>query len=125
VTQRDLRRIVRDLVRVMNLRDWRIRIDFETRPAHAGSVASTWRSTHYDDAVIYLCEGWRGWVPAQARQIMAHELGHLITRDLDRAVESLEDELEGSAWNLYFERYIHELEGVVDRYAEIIAELSS
>jgi hypothetical protein len=55
------------------------------------------------------------------RQTILHELGHAVMRDLQQAVESSKDELEGSAWNLYYDRFLHELEGVVDRYATIIA----
>lgn len=120
MTKREVEKLLRDLQVRMFLRHWDIAIDWNTAP-NEGCDATLWVANTYDDAVLYLAAGWRSWSPWKMRQTLLHELGHATTRDLVSAVESIKDELEGSVWNVYQDRFFHELEGVVDRYATIVA----
>ena len=103
----------------MLLDHWRVEVSWLTA-ASEGADATTWRSDGYDEALLFFAPGWRKFSAGRMRHLIVHELGHLIVRDLDRAVESLKDEIPGEAWNLHYERYLHEVEGIVDRYATIL-----
>lgn len=120
MTKREVTSLLRELQVRMHLRHWDIEVDWHT-PAEPGNEATLWVANTYDDAVLYLDRAWRSWSPYKMRQTLLHELGHALTRDLVQAVQSVKDEISGEAWNLYQDRFFHELEGVVDRYATILA----
>lgn len=120
MSRRDAERLLRRLQVEMHLRHWEIRIDWDQAPKD-GCDATLWCANSYDDAVLTLDSGWSSWGGWKLRQTIFHELGHAVTRDLVQAVEAVKDELDGSVWNLYQDRFFHELEGVVDRYATILA----
>ena len=120
MTKRQVLAITRELRGRMLLDHWDIRVDFN-EPTGSKADATTWRANTYDTATIRLAAEWRSFDERRMRELIAHELGHLLTRDLDEAVGSIKDELSGEVWNLFYDRYIHEIEGVVDRYGRILA----
>ena len=123
MTKREVERLLRRLQTLMGLDHWRIDLDWG-QEASGGNYGEVWRSYQYDDATIYLGESWRERDFEGIRYTLLHELGHILCRDLDRCARDLEKEL-GDAFPMYEKRYCHEIEGVVDRYALVIAGLLS
>ena len=121
MTKREVERTFARLVKLMRLGHWRIKLDLDS-PAGEGNNADVWRSYQYDDASIRLAANWRQRSSREIAYLLAHELGHILLRDLDQAALSVEDDLGEEGFVHYERRYKHEAEGVVDRYAEMLAD---
>jgi hypothetical protein len=81
-------------------------------------VAWSWR---YESATIsFNADDWRDWDDAKAARVVAHELLHLVGRDLAVTVRDLIDELPKAARPLARERWEHEYEGVTERLARVL-----
>jgi hypothetical protein len=99
---------------------WHIEIDFD-HPLKGGTEAQITRPAYYDTGRLQLARKWAQWDEAKLRHLLAHELGHLLTRDLEEAVMDLKDFFTAqSTWQMFHKRYLQEIEGVVDRYASVI-----
>jgi len=59
--------------------------------------------------------------PEHQREILAHEMLHIVTARLDQTVESLEEAFGKVAWAVYEPQYVNATERVVDHIAKILA----
>jgi len=124
VTQAKVRKLVKNWQAFLGLTHWDVSVDFET-PAGDDTVARVWRSNYYDKAIIYLDVEWKSWTQIEANHVVAHELVHLLTRDLEEAIASVRGHVtEDGAWLAIEDRLSHELEGVVDRLADKLVTLA-
>lgn len=109
---------------LLGLETWDILVDLD-EPADDDNEAQAERSIFYDKAALKFAKSWRTWTNVYAHRVIVHELLHLVTRDLDQAHSSLEGQLHPHVWTLANERYIHEIEGVVDRLALRLVEIAN
>jgi hypothetical protein len=59
--------------------------------------------------------------PEHQREILAHEMLHIVTARLDQTVESLEEAFGKVAWAVYEPQYVNATERVVDHIAKVLA----
>jgi hypothetical protein len=57
-------------------------------------------------------------------RIVVHELLHLLVRDLDEVIDSLDGQLHRDAFTVTENRYCHEIEGLIDRLSYRLVELA-
>lgn len=122
MTKGQLERIVRTWQGRLGLERWDLEVDFK-EPSKEDSDASTWRSNDYDRATLRFADGWPKWSVQFANRIAVHELLHLVTRELDRVVEDVTDQMHREAATQIDRRYLHEIEGLVDRLAYRLVEM--
>lgn len=108
---------VHTLIDAMNLGYWRISLEDEWPPENVKetSDAATWHSSDYYRARIYLNDPDGDFVELRSR--IVHELTHLLLRDWDKAIESVEEHLNPPVWHLLEQRLEHEMEQAVDAIA--------
>ena len=117
MTREHLELIVREWQRRLNIPHWRVTIDWD-EPANENNYAEITRTgALYEGARMRLEPGYETWPLELANELIAHELMHAVMFDLQAAVESAEEVMTGAAFKLFEHRFVHELEGVVDRLA--------
>lgn len=121
MTKAQMERIVREWQRRLGLERWDLDVAWD--PALEGSDASTWRSDSYDRATLRFDPEWASWDVEFTNRIVAHELLHLLTRDVDVVVKDAQDQMHRDAGTLIERRYLHEIEGFVDRIAYRLVEI--
>lgn len=124
MTRRQIEKLVYRWQRKLKLDHWEIEIKWSEAPT-PGSYATTWRMNQYDRAEIYVSPEFTTWTADFAERTMVHELLHLVTRDLDRVLGDAEGFLPKTAFRWIDKRYEHEVEGVIDRLATVLVEVSS
>ena len=126
MTEKQLEKVVRLWQKRLGLQDWDISLSFVPLPfcrCEDDADATTWRQNSYDRAVIFPNADWKSKSDDALNRLMVHELLHLVTRDLDRVVASVEEQLHADAWRAVNTRYDHEIEGVVERLANRFVDL--
>jgi hypothetical protein len=125
VSDDELKGIVRDWQRRLCLGGWELTVDLE-RPAKGDSFAWVNWSHDYDTATIKFCRRWRDWDRRMAERVVAHELVHLLLRDVEFVVSKMArprlNDAEGSLFDVAFE---HELERAVDRLSARMVDLAA
>jgi hypothetical protein len=128
MTAKQLQKLVRVWQGRLGLQAWDIKVSFVPTSfcsCAEDAEATTWRQNDYDRAVIFPNTDWTSWDDDRLSRLMVHELMHLVTRDLDRVIASVEEQVHPDAWRMVNTRYDHEIEGVVDRLANRIVDLCS
>lgn len=115
-------RAIREWQRRLGLAEWDLAINWND-PCPDDADASTWRSNTYDRAEIKFDPHWRKWSWEFMNRIIVHELLHLVSRDIDRVVASVESQLHPEAWRSLDIRYDHEIEGLIDRLSYRFVEI--
>lgn len=106
---------VRQLADAMGLPHWRIVLK-DGWPDEAGTGdMCVWRNNNYYSADLYIRD--EDITPEDLRSNIAHEMVHLLTRDYDQVLSSIEDQLPPTAWEVLSARMHHEMEQVVDAIA--------
>lgn len=82
------------------------------------------RSGFYDYVNIRIHPDFHKWDQQYANKTVVHELYHLLFRDMDSCVDSVETFLPKKLWEMWELRYEHEVEGLVDRLATITVDLA-
>ena len=108
----------------LGLGNWEIEVDF-AQEAGEEAYARAWRSNSYDRATINLDRGWQEWEPGFANRIIAHELLHLVARDLEQSVTAVKEHVPRFIWELLAERIDHEMEGLIDRLSVMFVDLAA
>lgn len=127
MTERQLERIVRVWQKRLGLQAWDVKLSFVPTSYCSCSDdadATTWRQNDYDRAVIFPNAKWASWDDDYLNRLIVHELMHLVTRDLDRVIASVEEQIHADAWRMIDKRYDHEIEGVVDRIANRFVDIA-
>lgn len=122
-TADDLEHMVAVWQERMHLTHWTIEFDW-INPAEEQNHAEVSRNNPYDSARLRFNAGYSEWSRFFANHTVVHELMHLVTRDLEEAANALEDHVPAKVHALFDAHVTYELEGVVDRTAQIIVELA-
>ncbi len=105
----------------LKLSQWSVKVDFD-KPANASNDAQVSIDNHYDNATVLLSSAWADWTREYTNLTLVHELLHLHERDVEEAIRSVEGLVGRPAYTLYWDRYKHEREGLVDRLAAVLVE---
>src|SRR5260370_433444 len=95
------------------LADWQLRLGLDrwdievawTEPVNEEVLAEIDPHNPYDVAVLRLCSAWSDWDRRTLNTIIAHELCHLVIRDLWLAAESVESFAPAEAWRVFHARW--------------------
>jgi hypothetical protein len=124
MTRERLEQIVREWERRLNITHWRITLEWD-KPAPDGVYAQITRGGDmYETAGLQFATDFNTWSVKVANEIVAHELLHVVLFDLQAAGDAAEEVLNGEAFKLFDARFMHELEGVVDRLALLLVEFA-
>jgi hypothetical protein len=104
----------------LGLDHWKIEVKWD-KPASEDQDARVEMEDWYDTCTMHLASEWREWNVQKAQAIVVHELLHLVFRDLGGAVEAVHALLGSEAKVLADARFQHEVEGVVERLAQVLA----
>lgn len=111
---------VQTLATMMGLPHWDIELK-EGWPDEAGTgTICVFRNNNYYTADLYFHED--TYPDDDLRAGIAHELVHLLTRDYDRVVSSVEGQLLPATWVVLSHRVEHEMEQAVDAIARAWAK---
>lgn len=116
MTKRGLEKILTSWQRRLPLDAWTVWIDW-TEPARPGARASVFIPDDYHRARICIAEDYTSWDEYEAECTLAHELIHLLLRDLDAVAAQAADMLGVEARTLSRKAWDHAEEGVVDLLA--------
>jgi len=121
MTKGKVERLVRDWQKRLKLDHWDVKVDWSRSPRE-DCYATTFRRNQYDIAELCFDSEYKTWASDFTEKLIVHELLHLLTRDLDRVVNDLEEVMHLETFRLLDKRYEHEIEGVVDRLASCFVE---
>lgn len=111
---------VRKLADMMGLPHWVIELK-EGWPDEAGrGTICVFRNNNYYTADLSFHED--AYSDDDLRSGVAHEMVHLLTRDYDQALSSIEGQLLPATWAVLADRMQHEMEQAVDAIARAWAE---
>lgn len=115
----DLEAYVLDLQTALNVVNWKVTI------ARDASDVEAWAdiNPHEQHATAELRishDFWRQ-TPEMQRDVLVHEVLHLVTARLDQTVEALEDAMGKILWAVFDPQYENATERVVDHLAKVIA----
>lgn len=120
LTRQDVEHILRVWQRRTQLAHWEIVIDWDRPLDPANDRAMITRDNPYDYATLQLASDWSGWKRRDANLVVAHELIHCVTRDLEEAGEAVAPMLGEPTKILWEARWTHELEAAVDKVATLL-----
>jgi hypothetical protein len=115
VTRRQLECVVAAWQSRLKLESWRLRVVWD-EPCSPDADATMWRSNQYERAELRFTPGWPKWDREFANLIVAHEMCHLLTRDVEESMKISRDGLGEFVQD-------REIEGLVDRLAHRFVEL--
>lgn len=114
-----LEEYVADLQRALNAAEWRVTI------AQEASDVEAWADINPSEVAktAELRVSHDFWVqsPERQREVLTHEVLHLITARLDATVEALEEPLGKVAWSVFDRQYEMQTERLVDHLAILLA----
>lgn len=123
MTRARLRQLLASLAHDLGLAGWAINLDFDTPPTTTTRTAEVEFHRNYDWAAIRVDPGWREWTESESIHTLAHELFHLLHRDVDEAARAASMRLGSQARAVWDDAYDHALEGFVDRCAVALAKV--
>lgn len=90
-------------------------------PGAPGSLAGVFPSSRYASATFWFKNDHiEECTPRELDESIVHEWMHIVMRDLDAAIESIEEQLSASVQDLWSDRILHEREALVDMLARDI-----
>lgn len=109
------------------LRHWIINVEIVEEPSGRPNSAAAVRSQDsYDLAEIQFSrELMDDYSDTEIDRVIVHELLHIVFRDLDEAISSVETWMPAATYTDFNERIDHEEEGIIDRLARSIVEAHS
>ena len=115
----DLEAYVADLQVALNVSPWKVTI------ARDASDVDSWAdiNPHEQNATAELRishDFWRQ-TPEMQREVLTHEILHLVTARLDQTVEALEDAMGKVLWAVFEPQFVNATERSVDHLAKIFA----
>lgn len=119
----DIEKMVRVWQARMRLTHWTIKIDWDTLLDEGFRSGECEVSKRYDVATIRFGAGFPTWDRVFANQTVVHELLHVAGRDLDESVNAIDSQLSKRLFELFYERFEHENEGVIERTACVLVDL--
>lgn len=114
-----LEEYVADLQRALNAAEWRVSI------AQEASDVEAWADINPSEvaktAELRVSHDFWAQSPERQREVLTHEVLHLITARLDATVEALEEPLGKVAWSVFERQYEMQTERLVDHLAILLA----
>lgn len=123
----ELQEIVEFWRKQLGLFTWDITYDWPEGEASSDSddapYASVWRSRDYQTAKLWFNWNFPTWTRFEAHWHVCHELLHLVTREMEFILTSIEDMLHRDVYQVVKESHHHQVEGVIDFMAHRLLEM--
>lgn len=114
-----LEEYVADLQRALNVAEWRVTI------AQEASDVEAWADINPSEvaktAELRVSHDFWAQTPERQREVLTHEMLHLLTARLDHTVEAMEEPLGKLAWAVFDRQYEMQTERLVDHLAILLA----
>lgn len=107
--------------RLLGLTEWRLTISRDAADLEAWADIDPHSQANTAELRVS-ADFWRQ-TPERQREILAHELTHLLTCRTDQTVDNLEDALGKVAWSVFSPQYEAVAEQMVDRVSLLLAPL--
>lgn len=121
MSKREIRALVKELQPIMRLERWKIEVSFVASLDEAHAQIN--RIGDYWEAKLDVGPQYKGWSKTKAREILAHELAHLIFSDIDNHVARLHDAWVPQAVQQFAtQTYSSMLEAAVDWVSVIVSD---
>ena len=111
---------VSELQRALNVAEWRVTITQEASDVEAWADINP--SEVAKTAELRVSHDFWTQTPERQREVLTHEVLHLVTARLDATVEALEEPLGKVAWAVFDRQYEMQTERLVDHLAVILAQ---
>ena len=115
----DLETYVSEIQDALNVANWKVSI------ARDASDIDSWAdiNPHEQNLTAELRVSHDFWrqTPEMQREVLTHEILHLVTARLDQTVEALEDALGKVVWSVFERQFENATERTVDHLAKVIA----
>ena len=111
---------------VLHLDHWDMNIEVVTAfdGSHDGAFARCLNEDDYDDTTLTFLDDWFRYASAaDIDYAIVHEMLHVLMRDFDHAIDSIDRQLAPAVSEIWQEGVRHEREGIVDRLAKVIVAL--
>jgi hypothetical protein len=115
----DLESYVADLQAALNVANWKVSVAREASDVDAWADINPHEQNH--TAELRVSHDFWKQTPEQQREVLVHEILHLVTARLDQTVEALEDAMGKVLWAVFEPQYENATERAVDQLARIIA----
>jgi hypothetical protein len=124
MTKKEIRRIIERLQPIMRLERWKIETSFPEKLTNGDeALAEITRVGDYFEARLSIGPKYPAWTKKKAREILAHELAHLVFGDIDNYVASLHEQRVAPAeLKLAQARYECVVEAAVDWVGVIVSD---
>ena len=104
---------------LLRLSQWEVRVSAE--PSENDAWADIEAHSQADMATLRISADYWKQDADKRRQILTHELLHLVTARLDQTVDGLEETLGSTAWGVFEPQFENATERVVEHLARILA----
>jgi len=115
----DLEAYVSELQAALNLAHWKVSIARDASDVDAWADINPHEQNH--TAELRISHDFWKQTPEHQREILIHEMLHLVTARLDQTVEALEDAFGKVIWAVFEPQYENATERAVDHLARVIA----
>ena len=115
----ELEAYVANLQAALNVATWKITITREASDVEAWADINAHEQN--ETAELRVSHDFWRQTPELQREVLTHEILHLVTARLDQTVEALEDAFGKILWALFEPQYENATERTVDHLAKVIA----
>ena len=123
MSRKQIRRLIAELRPVMRLERWKIETVFPEKMNDEEALAEITRLGDYWEARLAVGPKYPTWTKKKAREILAHELAHLIFADIDTYVGRLQEQrLAPAEAKLEAGNYESLVEAAVDWVGVIVSD---
>jgi hypothetical protein len=114
----DLEAYVSEIQTALNVAHWKVSIARDASDVDAWADINPHEQNHTAELRIShdFCQ-----TPEMQREVLTHEMLHLVTARLDQTVEALEDAMGKVLWAVFEPQYENATERAVDQLARVIA----
>ena len=117
----DLEAYVAEIQTALNVANWKVSITREASDVDAWADINPHEQNHTAELRVSH-DFWRQ-TPEMQREVLTHEILHLVTARLDQTVEALEDAFGKVVWAVFEPQFENATERTVDHLAKIIAPI--
>jgi hypothetical protein len=110
---------VEEALPVLGLTGWRVIVS--KAPSSQDAWAEIEPHSQSQEAELFVAWDLGKQAPEKVREVLTHELVHLITARSDRMVDALEDSLGKLAWSVFEPQWEDATERTVDHIARLLA----
>jgi hypothetical protein len=111
---------VAELQEALNITNWKVTIAREASDVEAWADINP-HEQNYTAELRVSHDFWKQ-TPQQQREVLTHEMLHIVTARLDQTIEALEEAFGKVVWTIFEPQYVNATERAVDHIARVLAQ---